>query len=253
MFYHIFFIIIIIILFIIFNYLLTKKYEYFENEKKKYTAIIVEPRKHKALEFVLNNFHKNLDNNWNIIIYHGNLNEEYIDNIIQKNNINRIKKINLKKDNLTIDEYNQLFKDKEFYKTIPTEVFLVFQTDSIICEKYKDNIHPFLQYDYVGAPWKKEKDIGNGGLSLRRKSKMLEIIDKCDDPEKIAEDLFFSYKCKDSINIFKPTFEESKEFSMETIESPKGSFGIHKAWLYLDNDMLERKCPGTKKLAILNQ
>ena len=30
----------------------------------KYTAIIVEPRKHIALEFVLNNFLENLNNDW---------------------------------------------------------------------------------------------------------------------------------------------------------------------------------------------
>jgi hypothetical protein len=35
-----------------------------------YTAIMVEPRKHRALEFVMKNFTENLSNNWNFIIYH---------------------------------------------------------------------------------------------------------------------------------------------------------------------------------------
>ena len=48
----------------------------------KYTAIIVEPRKHPALEFVLNNFLENLNNDWNIIIYHGKKNKIYIKKII---------------------------------------------------------------------------------------------------------------------------------------------------------------------------
>ena len=55
--------------------------EYFE-DNTTYTAVIIEPRKHKALQFVLKNFLENLDINWNIIIFHGNLNKEYIENII---------------------------------------------------------------------------------------------------------------------------------------------------------------------------
>jgi hypothetical protein len=50
--------------------------------ESKYTAIIIEPRKHRALEFVLNNFLENLNDDWNIIIYHGNNNIEYLQNII---------------------------------------------------------------------------------------------------------------------------------------------------------------------------
>jgi hypothetical protein len=43
--------------------------------RNKYTALIIEPRKHKALEFVLKNFLENLSNEWSIIIFHGNLNK----------------------------------------------------------------------------------------------------------------------------------------------------------------------------------
>ena len=39
-----------------------------EYMSQQYTAIIVEPREHKALVFVLNNFCTNLDENWNIIV-----------------------------------------------------------------------------------------------------------------------------------------------------------------------------------------
>ena len=47
-----------------------------------YTAIIVEPRQHKALPFVLENFLKNLSQDWSIIICHGTTNLEFINNII---------------------------------------------------------------------------------------------------------------------------------------------------------------------------
>jgi len=180
-----------------------------------YTAIIIEPRKHNALEFVLNNFLENLSDEWNIIIYHGNKNIDYLQNIIdtklQKYKTRIICK-NLNIDNLSIDDYNNIMTNKDFIKSIPSEIFLIFQTDTMICEDYKDLINNFLQYDYVGAPWK-DKNVGNGGLSLRRKTKMLEILDKCPYKEKYNEDLYFSFVNKDVI-INKTSFNDAKIFSI---------------------------------------
>ena len=59
--------------------------------ENKYTAIIIEPIEHKALGFVLNNFLENLDDNWNIIIYHGNKNIEFVNTIIDTK-LNKYKK-----------------------------------------------------------------------------------------------------------------------------------------------------------------
>jgi hypothetical protein len=53
----------------------------------KYTAIIIEPRKHKALNFVLSNMLGCLTNEWKIIFFHGNNNIEYSKNIC--NNLNK--------------------------------------------------------------------------------------------------------------------------------------------------------------------
>ena len=47
-----------------------------------YSAVIVEPREHPALELVLDNFIQNLSNDWNFIIFHGNNNLPFINNII---------------------------------------------------------------------------------------------------------------------------------------------------------------------------
>ena len=45
-------------------------------------AIIIETRKHKALEFVLNNVMSNLPDDWKLQIFHGIDNIEYIQNIL---------------------------------------------------------------------------------------------------------------------------------------------------------------------------
>jgi hypothetical protein len=257
-------IIIIIILIIIIYFCKSYNNENYYNETNTlgiYTAIIIEPRKHKAMEFVMQNFTDMLDKRWNFIIFHGNQNEEYIKNIIDtklKNNSDRIKLINLNIDNLSINDYNALLYDKKFYDMIPTEIFLIFQTDSMICSDFKDNIYKFINYDYVGAPWKDNQNVGNGGLSLRKKNKMIEIIDKCEkrytEPNQLLnEDVFFSTTCADIVNINKPNFEDSKQFSIEQVYSDN-SFGIHKAWLWHNDEVKEKinkKCTGFNELTNL--
>jgi hypothetical protein len=220
-----------------------------------YTAIIVEPRKHNALSFVLNNFLENLSDEWKIIIFHGNLNKQFTQNIINNSRYKlRIQMINLNVDNLTIREYNHLFmNDKSFYDKIPTETFLVFQIDTMIFPKYKHNINFFLKYDYVGAPWsfnlRNDENVGNGGLSLRKKSKMLEIMDK-DLNKNYNEDEYFS--CTNSVSLYKPSFEDAKKFSIEMVFSDE-SFGCHKPWNYNDNKKLIKIYPYIKELIQLNK
>jgi len=51
----------------------------------KFTAII-EPRKHKALSFVLNNILESLSEDWKIVFFHGKNNIEYSKNIIEQLN-----------------------------------------------------------------------------------------------------------------------------------------------------------------------
>jgi hypothetical protein len=246
--------IILLILFIYIIYVNNKIIESYEEEK--YTAVIIEPREHKALYFVLDNFVENLSEKWNFIIFHGNKNINYINNILKSpllsKNIHRIKLINLNVDNLTIKDYNNLLVTKDFYNKIPTEIFLIFQTDSMICKEYNYLINDFIKYDYVGAPLK-AKLVGNGGLSLRRKSKMLEILDKCEYKNE-PEDVYFSVACN-NINLNKPSYEESKEFSVEAVYNPI-SFGVHKPWRFLNKDQMINKnsyCNGVLNLTKLNK
>lgn len=240
-----------------------KKYDIIENYNGIYTAIIIEPRKHKALHHVLKNFTSMLDNKWNFIIFHGKRNHDFVTKIVDAlNNKNKIKMINLNVDNLSLHDYNALLYDKTFYENIPTEIFLIFQTDTLICELFKNNINDFLEYDYVGAPWIDGK-IGNGGLSLRKKSKMLEIIDKCGDRKyndhtKLHlhnEDAFFSLSCNDKVNLKIPSFDDAKKFSIETVYNNE-SFGIHKCWKYNNEQQIKNInnfCPGLNKLIKLNK
>jgi hypothetical protein len=75
------------------------------------------------------------------------------------------------------------------------------------------------------------------GLSLRKKSKLLEAIRRCHHPP-YNEDVWFGecfYKLGMSDSNFSlklPPIEVASAFSVETVYSPH-PFGAHKPWLYL--------------------
>jgi hypothetical protein len=201
----------------------------------KYTAVIIEPRCHKALGFVLENFFKNLSDDWSFIIFHGTENEAFCRGVVSSSYNRVVKYVNLHQSNLTGSQYNLLMKNLMFYSHIETEMFLVFQTDSMILNK--DKINEFLEYDYVGAPWAAYGWVGNGGLSLRRKSKMIEIIHaKSSSTDTYNEDIFFCHT-QHNVPMRVPTFEKAKRFSVETVfhDTP---FGIHNPWRYLTAEQL---------------
>ena len=223
-----------------------------------YTAIIVEPRKHKALEFVLKNFTENLNQQWNFMIYHGTQNENMLKNIVSGLSAdvqNRITLINLNVKNLNIAQYSTMFFCPTFYENIPTETFLIFQTDSIILKENKDKIYDFMKYDYVGAPWPKTMGlwgkigVGNGGLSLRKKSKMVELLKYKENGiengkygKYVAEDKFFCGYYVPEVQIYKPTYIKATEFSVEGVYN-EAPFGIHKCWEINSIKILSSKYP----------
>jgi hypothetical protein len=220
----------------------------------KYTAVIIEPRCHRALGFVLENFFNNLSDEWCFIIFHGTENGDFCKKVVHNLHQHRVVKfVNLHENNLDVDQYNLIFKNLLFYSHIETETFLVFQADSMILNK--DQINEFLQYDYVGAPWKAFGWVGNGGLSLRRKSKMIEIIhEKSSGNDTRNEDMYFCHT-QHNVPMSVPSCEEAKRFSVETVfyESP---FGIHNPWRWLlpeELSALTTKYPGILKLMELQK
>jgi hypothetical protein len=219
-------------------------------EIKTRTAVIVEPRKHRALSFVLRNILENLDDTWKIQIYHGTKNQNFVEEIIAGElfpYLPRISLVNLNVENLgTAEEYSRLLLSSEFIGGIPTEMFLIFQTDSMINPRYKDLIHTFLPYDYVGAPWK-NGIVGNGGFSLRRRSKMLECIKKGVNYN--HEDMCYSNPAH---NLHKPSAELAALFSIETVYS-KVFFGIHNAWKYHTPEIVKEMCSNCPGLSMLIQ
>jgi hypothetical protein len=194
-----------------------------------YTAVIVEPRKHPALSFVLQNFARNLSKDWKILVFHGKDNKDYVYDIIEKmeDPLRFLTPIQLDVTNLSFEQYNAVLMSQAFYRCIPTETLLIFQTDTMILEPAQ--LEEFLSYDYVGAPWK-TGHVGNGGLSLRKKSKMITVITTV-YPFNVNEDVYFSMQ--KIVALKKPAFEDAQRFAVETVFHPS-PFGIHAPWKNLN-------------------
>ncbi len=86
------------------------------------------------------------------------------------------------------DSVSEFITNKWIWEDLaPAEHVLVFQADSILCANSVRSVEDFFEWDLIGAPIKPELGIGyNGGLSLRKRSTMLRVLDEFDwkrDPE----------------------------------------------------------------------
>ena len=216
----------------------------------KKLAYITEPRKHSALEFVLENFLSVLPKEWNFQINHGTDNIDYLKKIIDNNSIistadsdGRIKLYNLNVSNLEHEGESYLSKSEEFWDNLDGDVLLKFECDTMLCPNSEYKINQFEKYDFIGGywgrksypldePYPKEKPM-NGGLSLRRKDTMINLIKNHLKEYKAsgkpyADDYFFSEY------IEKPITRDVRNFSIDNgyIEplDMKAPFGVHKPW-----------------------
>ena len=81
--------------------------------------------------------------------------------------------------NITIDSYNTIMLDPDLWRNIPTEIILIFQRDCIMFRDFQEH---FLLYDYAGSNYVENSAplFGgiNGGFSIRKRSVMLECLEK---------------------------------------------------------------------------
>lgn len=207
----------------------------FKTESDK-CAVLVDTRCLPNLEFILRQVGRFLDDSWSMTIFTGNLNYDYVKNICET--IGNIKVINLNIDSMTVNDYNNMLMTDAFWNRINAEHILIFQGDSMLLRR---GINDYLEYDYVGAPWPHDSPtvIGNGGLSLRKKSYMLKILKeydinnapwymKPDFLEKVPEDVYFSYGLT-HLGGKVPSFEDARRFSVESIYDDN-PIGMHQMW-----------------------
>lgn len=145
-------------------------------------------------------------------------------------------------------DYNVFLTSVVFWNPLQEfERVLIFQHDTGIL---KAGIEEFLEWDYVGAPWKinapwarKDRAGGNGGLSIRCPKKSLDLITRLPyDGSMGNEDVFFTHHL-DKVGGNVAPYEVCKRFSVET-DYQLGTFGYHAIDKHLSEVQIQ---------AILNQ
>lgn len=217
-----------------------------------YEAVLIEFRNFPHIEFLIRNAILKLGQGWSHTVMCGNLNYEMVNNICT--NISPdIRIVKLNENNITQTEYSFFLTTETFWNHLKGDKILIYQEDSII---FKNNIQDFLEYDFIGAPFFKQSNdtpnqVGNGGLSIRTKSKMLEIIKKnsvnsCKfnsstlnymkfvNLEYPPEDVYFSKSMQENNVGDVANWNAAYEFSSEAIFNPN-SFGGHKFWISCNN------------------
>jgi hypothetical protein len=222
-------------------------------------TFLIEFRILPHLEFIIKNTIIKLPN-WKHSIVCGNINYEFIKKISTSicelnDTSNAINIIKLDISNLSTSEYSQLLLTTDFWNNFKGEKLLLYQEDTYLF--HSNNIERFLEYDYIGASWPINQDdningVGNGGFSLRSKSKMIECINKVDpfndlklgastinymrasNNNFIPEDVFFSKSMLDFKIGKVATRNIANQFSQET-QSCYNPIGGHNFWLANNN------------------
>ena len=217
-------------------------------KRTNYEAVLIEFRCFLHLEFVLRNTINKLGNKWCHTIVCGNINYEFVKEMAQKISEN-INVINSGYDNMDQNDYSIYLTTKDFWNLLSGEKVLIYQEDTCV---FKKNIDEFINFDYIGAPWRKNQDdtpnrVGNGGFSLRTRQCMLDVINKVSlkhsdanestleymrnfGLEYLPEDVYFSLNMqKYNIGVVSD-WETARRFSIETVYYDD-SFAGHNFWL----------------------
>lgn len=241
-------------------------------------ATLMETRAHHRLPLVINSMISQISPDWLFRLY---LSQEANDLVMKNQKIAghvRDGKViivlvthDFKHPGPPIVTVSNFMKQRTFWENLaPATWVLIFQLDAVLCtpptsgawarpgEKRK-KIEDYFQFDMIGAPLDcKGNGPGqceyNGGLSLRNRPLILQIIDENikNTHDWDAEDRFFSRNLK-KLRGRLPTREQAAAFSVQE-EFPKSEtiFGIHQVWRSLhgkgpetdkkEKELIER-CP----------
>jgi hypothetical protein len=198
-------------------------------------AVLVDFRAVDQIIAIVHNVNNHIPSTWPIQIFHGKDNQDFIKNstlapLITSGKIflTLMNKVYGKR------RINGLLTTAKFWERVRGEKILFFQIDSAMCSNSPHKITDFLQYDYVGAPWdpswfpfSQVDFVGNGGFSLRSRSKILALIANLPYDGKVPEDVWYALNLR-RVNGSVAPVNVAKTFAVESVyyERP---LGVHRS------------------------
>lgn len=173
-------------------------------------AVIVEPRKHDMLVPVIRNVMHYVGDGWNLEVVSNAANIRHLSAELKGCTY---RTLTMPYVNMSQALYNGLLLDPWFWWQLKEEHVLIFQTD---CVMLRSGVDVWMPFDYVGAnyfnPSHTSPKIGGiqGGFSLRKRSAMLECLEKVSwssiqyhrtnrglaPLDCFHEDIFFTHACE---------------------------------------------------------
>ena len=162
-----------------------KGFNVLHNRGSDKLAIIIDPRYDEVMEAVIENFMYLMNpRGWNLMIiswsgYTSKIKARFPKCISSSISDSHIYIDSEGNPNISIDTYNCLLLDLEFWKCLPVEHICIFQKDCIMFKMFPEY---YLCYDFCGASWHmKNTSIFNeginGGFSLRKRSAMIDCLE----------------------------------------------------------------------------
>ena len=234
------------------NYCVRRNYQiehlYYQEPQVEHNLniVFIDFRNDLSFEYIIRNALIKMEGNCMITFVCGNENHDYIKTMCESlsENIHVIKQ-NRYID--TVEDYNRMCYDIDYWKKLGGEKILIHQFDAFLLNT---NFDDFIDYDYIGGYWRKAikgTHVGNGGFSLRTKKAMIEILEKYGsesieryDPDILPEDIFFiNSMMKDKKYKIPPDYITQK-FAIEG-EYHQDKLGCHKFWnqgIYFNDKLL---------------
>ena len=228
-------------------------------------AIIIDPRYDAIMEAVIQNFMFFMNPcDWNLLIMSSSLYQKQIMQRYPNCLFTPIKNEMIHFDangvpNISIESYNKILLDVDFWKGLNSEHICIFQKDCIMFKMFPEY---FLWYAFSGANWY-TKDISifnegvNGGFSIRNRKAMIECIENISfaaiekyrqdaltntsvifrnikreflmKPLKKNEDVFFTYACE-MMNKLMPDIIHRSFLAIEATFNPDTC--VYHGWQY---------------------
>jgi len=206
------------------------------SKQYKYAFVIVERRVHPNWWFVLRNILWAAPH-FSLYIFCSDVNYDFIRTLLgnKAENVHIyqwFKGVTDREKGFT--EYNITFKLPGFYKLINAEYFITVQMDSYFLQKIPDWI---FTGTYYGAPWGWNNTMaGNGGMSIRNVTNMIELCEK--DIQNIqnneGEDWHFSQAIVKYNHVI-PSLEFRCKVIQENFPVDLIPIGTHQFWTYINN------------------
>jgi len=241
----------------------------------KSAVMMVDPR-NQDLYPVLVSVEKQIPMDWDFYMFGSKANENAIRTWFRDNSKRRLHFLHIPEKYMHSGggnlKYSEFLEDKWIWETIKAEHILLVQTDAAICDHGKININEFTKFPYIGAAYGGEEGAGTfwadtypgayfygvGGITMRKRSFMLNCIKNNKSGHGTPEDVYFSTCLGQAVNNdkLKPNAKDMHKFGIETNYDAKygrPSFAVHKPGLSMTKEdmvALRADCPAAWQVGL---